>query len=153
MLRCLTWGSRQDKDCSLACCCSLAKSCPILQPHGLQHPRLPCPSPSPGAFSNSCPLSHSCRPAILSSVVPFSYLQSFPALGSFLMSQLFTAGGQNNRASASVIPVNIQCWFPLGLTGLISLLKKRPSRIFSCTTVWSCFLFIQYYYATHKGLL
>ena len=90
--------------------------------HGLQHTRLPCPSPSPGACSNSCPLSQWCHPTILSSVVPFSScLKSFPASGSFLMNRLFPSGGQSigASASASVLPMNIQDWFPLGLTGLI----------------------------------
>ena len=97
-----------------------------LQPHGLQHSRLPCPSPSPRACSNSCPLSLWCHPNILSSVVPFSSLQSFPASVSFLMSQLFASSGQSIgvSASASVLPMNIQDWFPLGLTGLFSLLAK-----------------------------
>ena len=109
-----------------------------LQPHGLQHARLPCPSPSPGACSNSCPLSQWCHPTILSSVIPFSpYLHSFPASGSFQISQFFTSGSQSTgaSASASVLPVNIQDWFPLGLTGLISLQSKGLSRIFSNTTV------------------
>ena len=95
-----------------------------LQTHGLQHARLPCPSPSPGACSNSCPLSRWCHPTISSSVVPFfSCLQSFPVSRSLLMSQLFTSDGQNIGASASVsvLPMSIQGWFPLGLTGLISL--------------------------------
>ena len=98
-----------------------------LQPHGLQHIRLPYPSPIPGACSNSCPLSWWCHPTISSSVIPFSsFLQSFPASGSFPMSQFFTSGGQSigTSASASVLPMNIQDWFPLGLTGLISLQSK-----------------------------
>ena len=109
-----------------------------LQPHGMQHARLPCPSPTPGAHSNSCPLSRWCYPTISSSVVPFSScLQSFPASGSFPMSQFFTSGGQRIRASASgsVLPVNIQDWFPLGLAGWISLQSKGLSRVFSNTTV------------------
>ena len=109
-----------------------------LQPHGLQHAKLPCPSPSPGACSNSCPLSQWCHPTILSSVVPFSSsLQSFPGSRSFPMSQLFTSGGQNIgvSASASVHPMNIQDWFPLGLTDLISLQSKGLSRVSSSTTV------------------
>ena len=90
--------------------------------HGLQHARLPCPSPSPGACSNSCPLNQWYHPTISSSVIPFSsWPQSFPASGSFPMSQLFTSGGQSIGASTSVLPMNIQDWFPLGLTGLISL--------------------------------
>ena len=91
-----------------------------LGPHGLQHARLPCPSPSPGACLSSWPLSRWCHPTISSSVVPFSCLQSFPASGSFPVSQLFASGGQSIGASASVLPMNIQDWFPLGLTGLIS---------------------------------
>ena len=101
-----------------------------LRPHGLQHTRLPCPSPTPGVYSNSCPLSWWCHPTISSSLVPFSScLQSFPASGSFPMSQFFTSGGQSFgvSASASVLPMNIQDWFPLRLTGLISyhILKNR----------------------------
>ena len=91
-----------------------------LRHHGLQHARLPCPSPTPGAYSDSCPLSQWCHPTISSSVVPFSsHLQSFPALGSFLMSHFFPSDGQSigASASASVLPMNIQDWFPLGWTG------------------------------------
>ena len=109
-----------------------------LRPHGLRHNSLPCPSPSPWVCSNSCPLSWWCYPTISSSVIPFSScLQSFPALGSFLMSQLFVSGGQSigASASASVLPMNIQDWFPLGLTGLISLQSKGLSKVFSNTTV------------------
>ena len=92
-----------------------------LQPDGLKHTRPPCPSPTPGACSNSCPLSWWCHPTISSSVVPFSsHLQSFPASGSFPMSQFFVTGGQSIEASSSFLPVNIHGWFPLGLTGLIS---------------------------------
>ena len=95
-----------------------------LRPHGLQHTRPPCPSPTPRVYPNSCPLSRWCHPTISSSVVPFSScLQSFPALGSFPMSQLFASGGQNIgvSSSASVLPKNIQDWSPLGWTGWISL--------------------------------
>ena len=109
-----------------------------LRPHGLQHIRPPCPSPTPGAYSNSCPSSQWCHPNISSSVIPFSScLQSFPASGSFPMSQLFASSGQNIGASAStsVLPVNIQDWFPLGLTGLTFYLSKWISRVFSNTTV------------------
>ena len=101
-------------------------------------PRLPCPSLSPGVFSNSCPLSWWCHPTISSCVTRFSScLQSFPASGSFPVSQLFASGGQSieTSASASVLPMNIQGWFPLGLTGLISLQSKGFSRVFSNTTV------------------
>ena len=109
-----------------------------LWPHGLQHARLPCPSPTPGVYSNSCPLSLWCHPTISSSVIPFSSpLQSFPASESFPMSQLFAWGSQSIgvSASASVLPVNIQDWFPLGWTGLICLQSKGFSRVFSNTTV------------------
>ena len=108
-----------------------------LQPHGLQHTRLPCPSPNSETCSNSCPLSRWCHPTILSCVVPFSSCpQSFPALRSF-PSRLFASGGQSTGAlaSPSVLPMNIQGWFPLGLTGLISLLSKGLLRVFSNTTV------------------
>ena len=104
-----------------------------LRPHGLQHARPSCPSPTVTACSNSCPLSQGCHPTISSSIVPFSCcLQSFPASGSFPMSQFFTSGGQNIRvsASASVLPMNIQDCLPLGLTGLISLQSKGLSRVF-----------------------
>ena len=109
-----------------------------LQLHGLQHTRPPCPSPTPGVYSNSCPLSQQCLPAISSSVIPFcSCLQSFPVSGSFLRSQFFTSGGQSIgvSASASVLPLNIQDWFPLEWTGWISLLSKGLSKDFSRTTV------------------
>ena len=93
--------------------------------HRLQHARLPRPSLSPRVFSNSHPLSQWCQPTISSSVIPFSYSpQSFPASGSFSMSQLFTSNGQSIRTSVSVLPMNIQGSFPLGLTGFISLLSK-----------------------------
>ena len=107
-----------------------------LWPYGLQHDRLPCTSPSPGACLNSRPLSRWCHPTISSSAVPFPpSLQPFPASGSFPESCLFASGGQSISvsASASVLPENIQDWFPLGLTGLISLQPKRLSRIFSNT--------------------
>ena len=109
-----------------------------LWPHGLQHARLPCPSLSPGACSNSCPLSQWCHPNISSSVVPFSScLQSFPASGSFPMSWPFASGGQSIEASAlvSVLPMYIQGWFSLGLPGLISLQSKGLSRVFFNTTI------------------
>ena len=109
-----------------------------LWPHRLQHTRLPCPSPAPGACSNSCPLSRWCHPTISSFVVPFSsHLQSFPASGSFQISQLFISGGQSIgvSASTSVLPVNTQDWSPLVWTGWISLQSKGLSRVFSNTTV------------------
>ena len=100
-----------------------------LPPHGLQHTRPPCPSPTPRAFSNSCPSSWWCHPTILSSVAPFSFcLQSFPPSGFFFsMSQFVTSGGQSIGASASVPPINIQDWFPLGWTCWISLQSKGLS--------------------------
>ena len=102
-----------------------------LRPHGLQHIRLPCSSSSPESCSNSCPLSQWRHPTISSSVPFSSRLQSFPASGSFPMNQLFTSGGQSTGASASawVLPMNIQGWFPLGGTGLISLQYKGLSRV------------------------
>ena len=110
----------------------------LLRPHGLQHARLPCPSPSPRVHSNSCPLSQWCHPAISPSVVPFSScLQYFPASGFFQMSQFFASGGQSVgiSVSASVFPMNVQDWFPLRWTGCISFLSKGLSRVFSNTTV------------------
>ena len=108
-----------------------------LWPHGLQYTRPPCPSPTPRACSNSCPPSRWCHPNILSSVFPFSCLQSFPASGSFPMSQFFASGSQSIGVSAlaSVLPMNIQDWFPLGVTGWISLQFKGLSRVFSNTRV------------------
>ena len=107
-----------------------------LRPQGLQHARPPCPSPTPGVYLNSCPLNQWCHPTISSSVVPFSScLQSFPALGSFQMSQFFASAGQSIGVSALVPPVIIQDWFPLGWTGWISLQSKGLSRVFSNTTV------------------
>ena len=118
---------------------SCSQLCPTLcDPHGLQHTRLPCPSPIPRVCSNSCPSSRWCHPTISSSIVPFSsHLQSFPAWGSFQMSQFIASGGQSIgvSASASVLPMNIRGWYPLGLTGLISLLSKGLSRVFSRTIV------------------
>ena len=109
-----------------------------LWPHGLQHTRLPCASPTPGVYSNSSPSSQRCNLTTSSSVLPLSSrLQSFPASGSFPMNQLFAWGGQSIgvSTSASVLPMNIQDWFPFGWTGLISLQSKGLSRIFSNTTV------------------
>ena len=109
----------------------------LLQAHRLQHARLTCPWPSPGACSSSCLLSQWCHPSISSSVIPFaSYLQSCPASGAFPMGQFFASGGQSigALASTSVLPMNFQDWFPLGLTGLISLQSKGLSRVFSNTT-------------------
>ena len=107
-----------------------------LRPHGLQHARPPSPSPTSGACSNSCPLSHWCHATISSSLLPFSScFQSFPASGSFPMSQLFPSGSQSIGASASVLPMNIQDWSPLGWTRWIFLLSKGLSQFFSNTTV------------------
>ena len=137
------------------------QSCLTLQPHGLQHTRPPCPSPTPGAYSNSCPLSWWCHPTISISVIPFSSrLQCFPASGSFPMSQFFTSGGPSIRvsASASVLPMNIQDWLPLGWTGWISVQSKGLSRVFSNTTVqkhqlFGTHLFLQSNSHIHTQLL
>ena len=108
-----------------------------LWPYGWQHARLPCPSPTPGVYSNSCSLSQWCHPTISSSVPLLLPPSIFPSIRVFSMSQLFASGGQSIEASASasVPPMNIQDWFPLGLTSLISLLPKGLSRVFSNTTV------------------
>ena len=125
------------------CLLLLLFSCSVvsdsLWPHGLQHARLSCPSLSPRAWSNSCPLSQWYHPTISSSIIPFSFcLQSSSTSGSFPMSQFFASGGQSIgvSASASVLPVNTQDWFPLGLTCLIFLQSKGLSRVFSNTPVW-----------------
>ena len=113
--------------------------CHSLQPHGLQHARLPCPSLSPGVCSNSCRSGQPCYLILLSSVTHFSFcLHSLPASRSLPVSQLFASDSQSigTSASASVFPMNIQGWFPLGLTGFISLLSKGLLRVFSSTTVW-----------------
>ena len=109
----------------------------FLQPHEPQNARPPCPLLTPRVHPNPCPSSQWCHPNISSSVIPFSCPQSVPASGTFQMSQLFASGGQSIgvSASASVFPMNIKDWFPLGLTGLISLLSKRLSRVFSSTSV------------------
>ena len=127
-------------DCSMSFS-SVQFSCSVmsdsLQPHEPQPARSPCPSPTFGVYSNSCPLSRWCHPTISFYVVPFSSrLQSFPASGSFQMSQFFESGGQSIGVSASalVLSMNIQDWFPLGWTGWISLLSKGLSRVFSNTT-------------------
>ena len=109
-----------------------------LWPQGLQYAMLPCPSPTPGAYSNACSPSQWCHPTISSSIIPFSScLQSFTASGSFQMSQFFTSDEQNTlfSALASVLPLNIQDWYPLGWTGWIFLLSKGLSRVFSNTTI------------------
>ena len=123
---------------SLCCCCCSVIVSDSWQHHGLQLARLPCPSLPPRVCSDSCPLSQWCHPTMSSSVISFSsYPQSFPASGSFPMSQLFMSGGQSIGASssASVLSVNIQGWFPLALTGLIFLQSKGLSRVFSSTAV------------------
>ena len=122
--------------------CSVWFSCSVLsdslRPHGLQHARPPCPSPAPGVYPDSRPLSRWCHPTISSPVIPFSScLQSFPASESFPVSRFFTSGGQSIGVSAltSVVPMNIQGWFPLRWTGWISLQSKWLLRVFSNTTV------------------
>ena len=119
------------------CSCYVTKLCLTLRLNGLQHARLPYPSPSPRICSNSCPLSWWCPPTILSFFIPFFFLQSFPASGFFPVSQFFPLGGQSIGVSAlaSVLPMNIQGWFPLGLTNLISLQSKGLSRVFSSATI------------------
>ena len=124
------------------CWCSVAQLCPALQPHWLQHARLPCLSPSPRACSNSCPLSRWCHPTISSSVLPFSSCpQSFPASGSFPVSQLFASGGQSIgvSASASVLPMTIQDWPPLGWPGW----PQGPKWPASCCTSPSTLHFVR----------
>ena len=107
-----------------------------LRPHGLQHTRPPCPSPTPGVYSNLCQMSRWCHLTISSSVVPFSSCpQSFPASVSFQMSQFFASDGQSIGISASVFPINIPGWFPLGSTGLVSLVSKGLSRVLSSTII------------------
>ena len=116
---------------------SVTHLCPTLQPHEFQHAKPPCPSPTPRVHPKPCPFSRWYHPSISSSVVPFSSrLQSFPASGSFQMSQLFAWGGQSIgvSASTSVLPMNTQDWSPLGWTGWISLQSKGLSRVFSNTT-------------------
>ena len=128
-------SSGQTENFSQFSCSVLSGS---LRTHGLHLPRPPCPSSTPGACSNSCSSSRWCHPTISSSVVPVSScLQSFPASGSFPMSQFFASGGQSIgvSASASVLPINIQDWFPLGWTSWISLQSKGLSRFLSNTTV------------------
>ena len=119
------------------CCCSVTKLCPPLQPHRLQRTRFPRPSPSPAVCPSSCPLNRWCYPTISSSVTLFLRLQFFPASEPFPMSWPFASGGQSIGTSASVLPMSIQGLYPLGFTGLISLLSKGLSRVFSSTTVWT----------------
>ena len=145
---------------------SLSRVWVFATPWTPQHHRTrpPCPSPTPRVYSNSCPSSQWCHPTISSSVVPFSSsLQSFPASGSFLMSQYFTSGGQSIgvSASASVLPINIQGWFLIGLTGLISLQSKELSRVFfqhhnskasilQCSVFFYCNVFVQFQHQKEK---
>ena len=134
-----TWSSKSFLYSAFNCLL-LSFSCSVMSdsfwPRGLQHARPPCPSPSPGACSDSCPLSQWCHPTISSSTIPFSSCpQSFPASGSFPMSRLFTSGGQSIGTSASELPMSIQGWFPLELTGLVSLPSQGRSRVFSSTTI------------------
>ena len=127
------WTTRRSNQLVQFSCSVVSDS---LRPHRLQHTRPPCPSPTPGACSNSCPRSQWCHPTISSSVIPFSsHLQSFPASGSFPMSQFFQSNGHSIgvSASAAVLPMNIQDWFPLGWTGWISLLSKGLSKVFNTT--------------------
>ena len=139
----------------------VAQSCLTLQPHGWQHARPPCLSPTLRVYSNSCPLSWWCHPTISSCVISFSScLQSFPASGSFPVSQFYASGSQciGVSASASVLPMTIQDWFPLGWTGWISLQSKGYSRIFSNTTVqkhqfFSAQLFLQFNSHIHTWLM
>ena len=138
----------EDPGLCCCCCCSVAKSfLTLCDPQGLQHMRPPCPSSSPRVFPSSCPLNWWCYPTISSSVALFSScLQSFPSSGSFPVNQLFVSGGRSigASASASVLPMNIQGWFPLGLTGLINLQSKGLSKVFSNTTsvCWPSAFFI-----------
>ena len=125
---------------------SVQFSCSVVSasswPHGLQHARLPCVSPTPGTYSNSYPSGQWCHPTISFSVFSFSRLQSFPTSGSFPMSQFFTSGNQSIGVSAlvSILPMNIQDWFPLEWTGWISLQSKGLPRVFSNTTVQASIL-------------
>ena len=135
---------------------SVAQSCPTLRPHGLQHTRPPCPSPTPVVYSNSCSSSQWCHPTISSSVVPISSCpQSVPVSGSCQMSQFFEWGGQSIgvSASTSVLPMNTQDWSPLGWTGWISLKSKGLSRVFSNTIVQKHQFFNTQFSHIHTRLL
>ena len=134
------WRGYGEKGTLLYCSAQFSHSVVSysLRSHGLLHARPPCPSPTPGVYPNSCPLSQWCHLTISSSVIPcFSHLQSFPASESFPMSHLYASGGQIIGVStwASVLPMNTQDWSPLGLTGWISLQSKGLSKVFSNTTV------------------
>ena len=130
---------------ALTLCFSVAKSCLTLQPYGLQHARPPCPSLSPGVCSDSYPLNQWLHTTISFSVIPFSSCLKSQAAGSLQMSRLFSSGGQSIGTSASILAINIQSLFPLGLTGLSSLLSKGLSRVFSNTTVRKHHLFGAHY--------
>ena len=150
----LPWGNPTLESIALSVQFSLSVVSDSLWPHGRQHARLPCPSQTPGACSNSCLSSQWCHPTILSSVSPFSScLLSFPALGSFPMSQFFASGGQSTGAlaSASVLPMNIQDWFPLRLTGWIFFQSKKLSRVFSNTKVQKHQFFSAQFYLWAKS--
>ena len=161
----MLWSQQTDLDPLSSCVPSVQFSRSVvsnsLQPHGLQHTRPPWPSPTPGVYPNSCPLSRWCHPTISSSVVPFSSCpQSFPASRSFQMSQLFASGGQNIgvSASTSVLPMNTEDWSPLGWTGWISLQSKGLSRVVSNPTVqnhqfFSAQLSLQFNFHIHTWLL
>ena len=121
----------------------------FLQPHGLQHARPPCPSPTPRPCSISCPLSQWCHPTISSSVIPFSScLQSFPVSGAFLMSQVFASGGQSIEVSTSALalPMNIQDWFPLWLTGLISFSAHKSLQSYAVCNSQNCMITFLYFF-------
>ena len=147
------WRKENPWECWYKCISSVQFICSVMSDslwaHGLQHARPPCPSPTPGVYSNSCPLSQWCYQTISSSVFPFSCLQSFPESESFPVSQLFASGVQSIgiSASASVFPMNIQDWFPLGWTGWISLQSKGLSRVFSNTTIQK-----RQFFGTHFSL-
>ena len=132
------WCTKSSSLPAQHCCCLVPQSCLTLWPLEWQHTRFPHPSPPPRACSNSCPLSGWCHPTVSSSVTLFFCLQSFPASGSFPMRWFFASGGQSIGASVlvSALPVNVQGWFPLGLTAFIFLLSEGGSRVFSNTTVW-----------------
>ena len=146
----ICWHKNPVRQANMTFFCCLHSSYPVqfshsvmsdsLQLHGLQHAKPPCPSSTPRVYSNSCSLSQWCHPPISTSVLPSSFCpQSFPTSRFLPVSWLFTSGGWSVQASASasVLPMNLQGWFPLGLTGLISLLFKGLSRVFSSTTVWN----------------
>ena len=138
---------RKGSQETISCCCSVAKSCPTPQPHGLQHARLPCPSLSPGVHPNPCPLSWWCHPTISSSVIPFSsHLQSLPASGSFQMSQFFASGGQS--IGISVLPMNTQDWYRMDWLDLLAVQGTLKSllqhRSLKASVLWgSAFFTVQ----------